>query len=455
LAGRTSENYSAAAPKVRNDAIVSWIGDTGLTRINAMPRRGFFAEIQHQLKQAEKQRAKDERERERQRKAMIAEAKRAKAAEERAAKQLVKAEAEGQKQRAKEAREAHIAAKQAEVNAQNLALSQMYDEIDSLLAATLDVDDYVDLEKLRSTTEHPPFERTDLESPLPVPTPPTKPSKPKLVLPPEPKGIQSLLGKKKHGKAREDAYASYRRELERLRSDYKRRLKDYKTACKVREENEPKRVVALKLAKAQYADECSKREAKTAEHNRAIDALIADLGYGVVEAVEAYIAIVLSNSVYPEHFPVEHGFEFTPESAELKLRVSIPEPDKLSVVKAFKYTKSSDEITSTTLSQKACKDRYTCAVHQVALRSLHEVFEADRRAIIKTISLEVGTSTNDPATGRMEFKVFVAVAAERESFLELNLAGVDPPATLEHLGAAVSRNPYGLVVADTSGIRRS
>jgi len=38
-------------------------------------------------------------------------------------------------------------------------------------------------------------------------------------------------------------------------------------------------------------------------------------------------------------------------------------------------------------------------VHQVALRSFHEVFEADRRGLIRSISLEVGTETIDPATG--------------------------------------------------------
>jgi len=160
-----------------------------------MARRGFFAELQHQLKQAEKSRAGDERERERQRKQLIAEAQRARAAAERVRKQVARAEANDLKQLAKEAHEAHLAAMEAEVDTRNLQLSQLNDEIDSLLAATLDVDDYVDLETLRRQTEHPPFDRTDLESPLPIPEPPTKPKKPSLSLPPEPTGIHALFGK--------------------------------------------------------------------------------------------------------------------------------------------------------------------------------------------------------------------------------------------------------------------
>jgi restriction system protein len=90
----------------------------------------------------------------------------------------------------------------------------------------------------------------------------------------------------------------------------------------------------------------------------------------------------------------------------------------------------------------------------VALRSLHEVFEADRRGLIKTISLEIGTNTTDPATGKYIYLPFVAVGAEREAFLEFDLAAVVPAATLSHLGAAVSRDPYNLAPADVTGIRR-
>ena len=165
----------------------------------------------------------------------------------------------------------------------------------------------------------------------------------------------------------------------------------------------------LRLERARYAAECAAREAAAAEHNQALDTLNANLGYGAADAVEEYVSLVFANSAYPAHFPVEHDFEFDPTTAELRLRVLVPGPDKVPATSAYKYAKSSDEITSTSLSQKACKDRYADAVHQVALRSMHEVFEADRRGLIKTISLEVGTETIDPATGREAYVPFVAV----------------------------------------------
>ena len=122
-------------------------------------------------------------------------------------------------------------------------------------------------------------------------------------------------------------------------------------------------------------------------------------------------------------------------------------------IKAYKYTKSTDLISSTDLSQKARKDLYASTIHQVALRTLHEVFEAERRGLIKTITLQVGTESPSPATGAMEFLPFVAVSAERDQFMSFDLSVVQPAATLEHLGASVSKNPFGLVAADVRGVR--
>ncbi len=152
---------------------------------------------------------------------------------------------------------------------------------------------------------------------------------------------------------------------------------------------------------------------------------------------------------------MEHEFEFDSKTAELKLHVVVPGPEEMPDAKAYKYTKSTDLITKTSLSQKLCKERYASAVNQIALRTLHEVFEADRRGLIKTISIEVGTNTIHPATGLETYVLFVAAAAERDSFLKFNLGAVVPAATLEHLGAAVSKNPYGLVEVSSSGVRKS
>jgi restriction system protein len=338
-----------------------------------MARRGFLAELNHQMQVNAREQERRVREAERARSASYRMAEQARRAEERATAQYARASSADQKRLAKEAREAHVAAMEAEVERRNVELSQLYDEIDSLLAATLDVDDYVDLATLRSVAEHPPFDRADLETPVPLPRAIPDPPEPIFAPPTPPQGLKGLLGGKKHEKAVAEAAAAHEVAVAQWKSALVEVESARKAKVRYHADQEAKRVAALEVERARYAEECAASEAAVVERNKALDTLIADLGYGAVHAVHEYVSIVLSNSVYPAHFPVEHDFEFDPTSAELRLKVLVPSPDKLPTTAAHKYTKSADEITTTALSQKACKDRYANAVLQVALRSMHEV----------------------------------------------------------------------------------
>ena len=116
---------------------------------------------------------------------------------------------------------------------------------------------------------------------------------------------------------------------------------------------------------------------------------------------------------------------------ELTLTVLIvPPPSASAGGEGYRYVKAKDEIAATALPKTELKDRYASAVHQVALRTLHEVFEADRAGHIETIALTVATETTDPATGRERRIVFVAVGAERASFMTFDLHNIVPEATL-------------------------
>ncbi len=354
----------------------------------------------------------------------------------------------------KEARQAYVAAKEAEVVERNGKLAEMYEEIDSLLAATLAIDDYVDLRSLRVVVQHPPLDRPDLESPTPPPESIPDPPPPELKRPPAPTGLAKLFGTKKHADAVAAAERAHEGNLAAWRIACRDAASRRQAAAVRRDAAETQRIEALQRARERYARECAEREA-AAEHNKRLLELIANLRYGAPEAVQEYVSIVLSNSAYPEHFPVSHDFEFDPATAELRLQVVVPDPESIPSVKSCRYAKAADEIVETQLSQKECRDRYASAVHQVALRSFHEVFESDRRGLIKTISLVVGTRTNDRATGLPVYVPFVFASAERESFRAFDLSEVVPAATLQRLGASISKNPYELVPALQGGVRRS
>ncbi|MCU1419848.1 MAG: hypothetical protein JWR57_1017 [Mycetocola sp.] len=342
---------------------------------------------------------------------------------------------------------------QAEVDDQNAQLALVYEELDGLLDATLRVDDFVDLDSLKIKVEHPEFDRIDLNVPTPPPAVIPDLDEPQRWTVAPAKG---LFGRQKRT---EEAQAQAEAEFLKMHEAWwhaNQALPGQRAAAAEKHSAvENARLEALALEESRYASECEKREQEAVKHNKRVDDLIANLGYGAADAVAEYVGIVLANSVYPEHFDVRHDAEFTPTGAELRVRVTLPDPSQIPTIKSFKYVKATDQISSTEQSQRDTKARYANIVDQVALRTMHEIFEADRRNIIRAISLEVGSETNNPATGKLGFIPFAALAASREKFADIELSGIVPAATLAHLGASVSKNPYDLVPANGTGVRRA
>lgn len=419
-------------------------------------KRGFLAEMNRQAQLAAKRREQEAKKAAQQQAAAHRRAEQAARQSERAADQLLRATAADMKNAEKEAKRLKDEAMHAEVDSRNEDLVVAYDEIDGILAATLDVDDYVDLEVLRRTPEHPPFDSGPLGSPT-MPPPPVVASPEPQFVPPEgaPTGLSGAFGgKKKYAAVLAEAQSAFNAQHEAWRAEVAAVPARTQQAHAQYQAVENDRSQRLSAAQTAYETECAQREAEVAESNQQLDQLIANLGYDVEEAIQEYVSIVLGNSIYPDGFPVEHDFDFDSPNRELTLKVAVPAPSDVPSTKAFKYVKSSGEITETGLSQKDQKDRYAGAVAATALRTLHEVFEADRAGRIQTISLTVGTEALDVATGQMTETPFIAVATDRPTFEAIDLANVVPMATLQHLNALVSKNPFGLVGIDLSkGVR--
>jgi restriction system protein len=357
---------------------------------------------------------------------------------------------------AKQAAEMHAEARLSEVAAMNADLANTLADIDRLLATTLEVDDFVDLEALKVTSvEHPPFEVGDLGSPTPDPPGLVYSPQPVYREPPAVSGISAALGgKKKHEEAVARARADYDAACRRWHEDATAVHAAYLIKHEEREQMERARLAKIVEAQRVYQEECRQREADAELQNSQLAKLINDLAFDVESAIEEYVDIVLANSVYPDAFPVDHDHRFDLGTRELTLKVTVPEATHIPTVKEYRYVKAKDEITSTALPVKTQKDRYANAVMQIAVRTLHEIFEADRAGRIHSISLIVGVQRNAPTTGRPETVPLVVVAADRDTFMGFDLAHVVPMAMLTHLGAALSKSPHDLTPADTShGVR--
>ena len=84
-------------------------------------------------------------------------------------------------------------------------------------------------------------------------------------------------------------------------------------------------------------------------------------------------------------------------------------------------------------------------VAQVAIRTVHELLEADAGGHIDTVVFNGVVDTTDPGSGRRMRPCLVTVRTTRDTFSELDLAHVEPLACLKHLSAGVSKSPSELV----------
>ncbi len=373
---------------------------------------------------------------------------------ERSQQTALRASAADQKRAQAEAKRFHEESMVAEAAQMSAEVAGRVADIDNLLAATLDVDDFVDLESLRVTAEHPPFPRPDLEAAAPPPAPIPPPPEPAFTPPEPPPGMKGkLFGRKKYEEQISNNRAAHERRLHEWREQVaqvpawnQQQLEQHRT-------REQQRVSALYAAQALYQRECLEREEQARQANVGLDGLIERLKNDHADAITEYVGIVLSNSVYPESFPVDHDFDFDVAARELILTIGVPAPATMPDVKEYRYVKSKDEIVASASTQKERRERYARAVASVALRSLHEIFEADRDQRIRTIALTVQTESIDVATGRPVVVPLVAVGADRAEFTTYDLAHVEPQATLALMNAAVSKNPYALTPIDRRGVR--
>lgn len=418
-------------------------------------RRGVFAEIHHQNQVAARNHAQAARSAARAQAAAFRQAEQAQRQAQRAMQQAQRAAAADQKTADREAKRLHQEAMDAEAAARTAALADTYDEIDSMLAGSLAIDDYVDLEQLRVVAQHPPFPHSELEEPVPAPAPLAADPEPAFAPPVQPKGLAAAFGgKKRYADELSRAQAGFQVVHQAWREQVAALPERQLAQLQEHQQAEQERLARLAKARAAHQAECDELDAKAAASNAELDELIAGLASGDENAVQLYIEIVLSNCVYPDAFAVDHGFEFNADTRELTMTALVPPPDAVPTERGYRYNKAQDEITATQLPKAEQRARYNRAVHQVALRSLHEIFEADRQGWVQTISLTVACESIDPATGLPRQTPLVLVAADRPTFTEFALENVVPEATLLHVGAAVSKDPFTLKPVDTSqGVR--
>jgi restriction system protein len=76
---------------------------------------------------------------------------------------------------------------------------------------------------------------------------------------------------------------------------------------------------------------------------------------------------------------------------------------------------------------------YDTSIYNICLRTLHEIFEADKADGIDIVVFNGWVETINNATGKKVNNCIVSVQARKEGFIQIELANVDPKACFKSL----------------------
>ena len=178
---------------------------------------------------------------------------------------------------------------------------------------------------------------------------------------------------------------------------------------------------------AQEAEYLARQEAANAE----VDTFRRNCEQGVSDdgrAIEEHAELVLDESKYPEWVSVDFELGYKVSTKTIVVEYRLPLEDSTPTVKSVSYVQSRDELKESFVSEREKTALYENVLYQIALRTIHELYEADEVSAFDAVVFNGWIESIDPATGQLRDSCIMSVQAGREEFLSLNLAEVEPRA---------------------------
>jgi restriction system protein len=317
--------------------------------------------------------------------------------------------------------------------------------LEQILAHTLSVDDTIDWAELKD----------DSVFPKPKPSLPKKPTPPKPASPPaepvqaspeyQPKLslLDKLIPSRREAKRKEATeeyakdHAFWASAVEEAKEETTRRQEEYQAQVEGMDRKHAEAVSQWEKERGEFQEEQNKT-------NEAVDRKRVLYQSKDREAVLDYCDMVLSNSEYPDWMPKEWELDYNPETGILILDYALPAVDALPTLSEVRYIQSRDEFTEKHISEAQTKRLYDSVLYQTALRTIHELFEADVVDALQAVVFNGVVTSIDRSTGHETTACILSVQAKREEFLPINLANVDPRACFKSLKGVGSSKLHSL-----------
>lgn len=324
------------------------------------------------------------------------------------------------KQLEKEAKQLYIAGRIEETEEKNEANANYILELSKILEHTLNVDDAIDFTSLRVNDTVPPFmppqELTTISPP---------PDKRDYLKSVKSMGfLENALGMK----------GRYQREVQAAEAEYENAAKAYNIS-------EAEKKTKIEQLKAEYDINREAFFRKVQQRDQEVKEFETTYKAGDPSAIKTYTTMVLERSEYPEGFEKSFRLAYASESKEMVVEYELPWLNIIPSVAEYKYNKTKDIIIEKPRKSAEIKASYQDIVAAITIRTIHEIFEADRDNHIQVATFNGFVTTTDPATGKDTHPCLVSVRTTKDSFKELNLSRIDKLVCLRNLGAQVSPRP--------------
>lgn len=161
------------------------------------------------------------------------------------------------------------------------------------------------------------------------------------------------------------------------------------------------------------------------DYNNKIDLMKAEYLEKRPHSIIENCDLVLNNSKYPDYFPKTYELDYNPERQLIIVDFCLPQIESLPRTKSVKYVKTEDNFKETSISNTALNQLYSNVIFQVAIRTVHEIFEADIVNAISTVCFNGYIENNG-------IEYIISYQADKETFNKLNLKGLDCKETIKN-----------------------
>jgi restriction system protein len=350
----------------------------------------------------------------------------------------------------------HQVASQKEAEIRTQAAIRSLEAVDNILIHTLGIDDTIDWETLKDKTKfkesNPENELTKRLNALSAPKSPIiedYPTNPKdFDFAPKLSFFDKLIKSNKDKKLRQSKDAFDRATLKwnddclQIDRHNEARKKDYEQqniSFEIEKDKVRKQVAEeVKVWQKRKADFENKQENK----NKKVDELQSKYMSCDQSAVLEYCELVLNNSQYPDSFPKSFEIDYNPDNKILVVEYSLPTIEDLPTLNEVKFIKN--DLKEYYISDAQVQKLFDATMYKITLRTIHEVFEADKANAVEFVSFNGWVNAINRATGKREKNCILSIQAKKAEFIEVDLAHVDPKTCFKNFKGVGSSKLSGL-----------